>query len=152
MHLSSYLDLLRRAERSLAESYRTVSDGYPDDNDVHFATLRLAEQCTARAETLGPALSRYEPVPASGPDRMHPDPMTQTRGGPVGLLRDLQDLYQLANFIDITWVMVEQAANGAREPRLAETAQRHILETQAQLAWLRLCMKSAAPQTLLVAT
>jgi hypothetical protein len=36
----------------------------------------------------------------------------------VGLLRDLQDLYLLASFVDITWTMVKQAAAALRDQEL----------------------------------
>jgi hypothetical protein len=67
------------------------------------------------------------------------------------MLRDLQDLYQLANLVDITWTVVGQAASGARDRDLLHVVQRCAPEISAQLAWLRMRMKAAAPQTLLVA-
>lgn len=70
----------------------------------------------------------------------------------MGLLRDLQDLYQLANLIEVTWTLVGQAAYGARDPDLIDIVERCDRGTTAQLAWLRMRMRAAAPQTLLVAS
>jgi hypothetical protein len=47
-----------------------------------------------------------------------PAGLTTVRGGPVGLLRDLQDLYQLDNLVDSTWMLVGQAAHGV-EPAIS---------------------------------
>lgn len=151
MHLTTYLDFLARLERGLASSYRIVSSGYPDDNDVFHAARRFAEQCDARAESLEPVIARHGTAPEPVPDRLHAEPLTVARSGPVGLLRDLQDLYQLANLADITWTLVGQAAYGARDRQLVSITERNSPQVVAQLAWLRMRMKSAAPQTLLVA-
>ena len=47
------------------------------------------------------------------PERLHADAIEEPRSGPLGLLRDLQDLYLLASLTDVTWTMVEQAGPGA---------------------------------------
>lgn len=83
---------------------------------------------------------------------MHPSGLTSPRSGPVGLLRDLQDLYQLANLVGITWTLVGQAAYGARDRELIDIVERCDREMAAQLAWLRMRMRAAAPQALLVAS
>lgn len=152
MHLTTYLDFLAQLERNLATSCRTVSAGYPDDNDVFYATRRFAELCDARAAALGPVIDRHGAAREAPPDRLHADPISGARSGAIGLLRDLQDLYQLANLADITWTLVGQAAYGAPDVELVATVQRCTPEVVAQLDWLRTRMKSAAPQTLLVAT
>jgi hypothetical protein len=53
-----------------------------------------------------------------------------TRGGGLGLLRDLHDLYLMATECEVTGTLVAQAG---------------------QLRWLRTRMKQAAPQALVVA-
>ena len=40
------------------------------------------------------------------PERLHAEGLAQTRTGPVGLLRDLQDLYLLVSFVEMTWTVV----------------------------------------------
>lgn len=47
--------------------------------------------------------------------------------------------------------MVGQAAYGARDRELVDLVEQCGHELGAQLAWLRMRMKAAAPQTLLVA-
>jgi hypothetical protein len=75
-----------------------------------------------------------------------------TRQGGLGLLRDLHDLYLMANDVDIAWTVINQAAQGARDKELFTTVTAIDKETATQILWLRTRMKQAAPQALLVAT
>lgn len=153
MHLTTYLELLATAESTLAGSYRAVATGHRADADVHYTCGGFADQCAAHAESLRAAVARYASSGAREPEpeRLHPPGLTTARSGPVGLLRDLQDLYQLANLVEITWTLVDQAGYGARDEELIGLATRGGRELAAQLAWLRMRMRAAAPQTLLVA-
>lgn len=85
------------------------------------------------------------------PERLHADGLSETRGGPVGLLRDLQDLYLLATLVDATWTVVEQAGSALRDKELLSAVEKCQAETQQQISWLKTRMKQAAPQALLVA-
>jgi len=67
-------------------------------------------------------------------------------------LRDLQDLYMMANFCDITWTMLGQAARGVRDTELLEVVNSCEGQTSTQIKWLKTRMKQAAPQTLIVAS
>lgn len=151
MHLPTYLTLLSSAEQTLAGSYLKVAGGHADEADVHYTCEDFARQCTGHAEALAPTVSRYADRRQAEPDRLHPPGLAAARGGPIGLLRDLQDLYQLASLVEITWTLVGQAAAGARDQDLLRAVNRCAPQTTAQLAWLRTRMKAAAPQTLLVA-
>lgn len=151
MHLTTYLDLLQTGEQTLADSYRQVAKGHAAEADVQYTCLQFAANCDAHVEALSTVQPRYDGRREAEPDRLHPAGLTATRTGPVGLLRDLQDLYQLATLIECTWTMVGQAAHGARDRELIDVATRAESETTAQLAWLRTRMRAAAPQTLLVA-
>ena len=81
----------------------------------------------------------------------HP-PIKEIRDSAVGLLRDLQDLYLLAALVQTSWMVVEGAAEGARDRELTTVAHERSAQTARQLTWLRTRMKEAAPQALLVAT
>lgn len=111
MKLPLHLGKLHRAEATLARSYRQVADGHGAEPDVHFLCLTLAAQCKRQEQALQPVVDRYGEVTGDDePERLHADGLTETRSGAVGLLRDLQDLYLLANLVDITWTMIKQAA------------------------------------------
>lgn len=152
MKLSSYLGLLHKSEQTLAESYRQVAGGHGAEPDVHFLCLSLAKQCDAHEKALTPVVERYgEDDQDSEPERLHADGLSETRTGPVGLLRDLQDLYVLANLVDCTWMMVKQAAQALRDRELLDIIARCDHETEVQISWLKTRMKQAAPQALIAA-
>src|ERR671932_102450 len=57
----------------------------------------------------------------------------------------------MANFCDISWTMIGQAAQGAGDGELLETVNACEGQTAKQIKWIQTRMKQAAPQTLLVA-
>lgn len=152
MHLVTYLDLLQTSEDTLTGSYTVVSEGHADDADVHWTTARFAGDCATHAQALAPVLARLDAPQGPAPERLHPQGIAATRTGPAGLLRDLQDLYQLVSLVDITWSLIKQAAQALRDLELLQVIEDCAAQTAAQLDWLRMRMKTAAPQTLLVAT
>ena len=152
MHLPTYLTMLAAAERTLAGSHRHVAAGHAEEADVHYTCAGFARQCDAHADALGPVIDRYAGRRQPEPDRLHPPGLTAARPGAVGLLRDLQDLHQLAGLVDITWTLVGQAAAGARDRALLDTVAACHPDITTQLSWLRMRMKAAAPQTLLVSS
>lgn len=151
MLLPVYLGLLHRAEQSLAASFRQVAEGHGAEPDVFHLCHTLAQQCDAHAEALAPVVDRYGEAPEDEPARLHADALSETRSGPLGLLRDLQDLYVLASLVQVTWLMVKQAALALRDEELLGVVSKCESQTELQLAWLRTRMKQAAPQALVVA-
>lgn len=152
MNLKIYLGLLHRAEATLARSYREVADGHGAEPDVHFLCLTLARQCEEHERLLQPVVERYgEDRSDDEPERLHAEGLAETRSGPVGLLRDLQDLYLLASLVDITWTMIKQAASALRDEELLAVVAECDSETSTQLTWLQTRMKQAAPQALVAA-
>jgi len=152
MNLKIYLGMLHQAEQTLAESFRQVAEGHGAEPDVHFLCRTLADQCDRHEELLHPVVQRYgESSEDNEPERLHAEGLSTTRVGPVGLLRDLQDLYLLASLVDITWTMVKQAGSALRDKELLEVVAKCDAETATQLRWLQTRMKQAAPQALVAA-
>jgi hypothetical protein len=151
MHLGHYLRLLHVAEDNLASAFREVADRYADEADVHVLGGRLAQQCETHASRLEPFARRYSEQAPDGPERLHTELFGGARGGPLGLLRDLHDLYLTACECDIVWTLVGQGAQGARDDELLDVTRECEQETATQLLWLKTRMKQAAPQTLVVA-
>jgi hypothetical protein len=96
-------------------------------------------------------VQRYDEHREDEPERLLADELGETRSGGVGLLRDLQDLYTLASFVDITWTVVGQAGQGLRDPELLDVVAACEGETGRQLLWLKTRIKQAAPQALIAA-
>ena len=84
-------------------------------------------------------------------DRLHVPGIGEVRGGDPGLLRDLQDLYLIAAFVDTTWTVVGQVAQGLRDRELLDLVHRCQPQTQQQLRWIRSQLSSVAPQALIAA-
>lgn len=150
MMLAHYLGLLHRAQENLAACFREVAEGHREEVDVFYTCRNLARECDAHAEGLRPFVEHYGEDAPEEPDRLHSDIFQGSREGGVGLLRDLQDLYLMAAECDITWTLVGQAAQGARDHDLLALVGRCEGETAIQLKWLRTRMRQAAPQALVV--
>ena len=152
MHLAHYLGLVHRSELVLADSFREVASAHGDEPDVSVLCQKFAKQCDQHAAKLAPFVDRYGEEAPEEPERLHSDLFGGTRTGGLGLLRDLHDLYLMASEVDISWTLVGQAAQGARDKALFETVTSCEKQTTTQLQWLRTRMKQAAPQALLVAS
>jgi hypothetical protein len=151
VHLAHYLGLLHRSQLRLADAFRQVADAHSDEPDVRLLCRRQAEICDQHAARLEPFAHRYAEEAPDEPDRLHSELFREPRGGGLGLLRDLHDLYLMAAECDIAWTLVGQAARGARDRDLVAVVERCESETATQLKWLRTRMKQAAPQALVVA-
>ncbi|MFP3466999.1 hypothetical protein [Leifsonia sp. SIMBA_070] len=153
MKLPVYLTLLAESESTLADSFRKVADAHGDEPDVHFLCLTLAKQCDDHRKKLDPVIDRYGGSTTDDePERLQADAIEEARSGPLGLLRDLQDLYLLASLTDVTWTMVKQAAQALRDADLLTIIAGCEHETSVQLRWLMTRMKQSAPQALIAAS
>jgi len=151
MHLAHYLGLVHRSQLELADAFREVGKAHSDESDVFHITQRLARQCDDHAEKLQRFVERYGEEAPEEPERLHSDLFGGTRAGPLGLLRDLHDLYLMAAEVDMAWTLVAQAAQAVRDGELLSMVQESEQETATQMDWLRTRMKQAAPQALVVA-
>ena len=85
------------------------------------------------------------------PERLHAEAIEEPRSGPLGVLRDLQDLYLLASLTDVTWTVVQQCAQALVDEHLLGVVEDCQKETSVQLRRLITRMKQAAPQALIAA-
>ena len=150
MHLAHYLGLLHRSQTELASAFREVGRHHQDEPDVFHVCERLAAQCDAHAGRLRPFVERYSEESPDEPERLHSTLFSGSRTGGLGLLRDLHDLYLMAAECDISWTLIGQAAQGARDRELLAAVSACESETATQMLWLRTRMKQAAPQALVV--
>jgi len=151
--LPIYVALVDRAEENLADSFRVVAQAQASHPDVYFTCQTLATMSDTHRDQLRPAVDRYgEQSEGAGPEpeRLHAKALESARTGPVGLLRDLQDLHLLATLVLTSWTVIQQAARGLRDDELLRVATTSSDETSRQLAWLTTRMKSVAPQALIV--
>jgi hypothetical protein len=151
VQLAHYLGLLHKSEAELADAFRELGAGHAEEADVHQICKKLAAECDRHSEELQPFADRYGEDAPTEPERLHSELFEGTRKGPLGLLRDLHDLYLLASECDLAWAMIGQAAQGARDRELLEVVNGCEGETATQLQWIKTRMKQAAPQVLVVA-
>jgi hypothetical protein len=147
--LALYVGLLHRSETTLAEALRTVAEGHAADADVFYICDLLASWSDEHVSHLESMIEKYGEQQPDEPDRLYAEGIPEVRSGPVGLLRDLQDLVLLAELVATSWTVVGQAAQGNRDADLKELADSCSASTARQLAWLRHRMKQVAPQALL---
>ncbi|MFK4837226.1 hypothetical protein ACI3KY_15990 [Microbacterium sp. ZW T2_14] len=149
MRLPIYLSLLGHAETTLAEAYLDVAEAHGHEPDIHFLCLTFARQCVDHAQQLVPIVHRLGAAPVDDePERLHARGLGDTRSGPLGMLRDLHDVYVLAGFVDMTWTIVGQSAHAVRDSELIGVVDACEKQTAAQLVWLQTRMKQSAPQVL----
>ena len=149
-HLALYVGLLHRSETTLARALRMVGDGHAADQDVYYICHLLASWSDEHVERLRPLIDKYGEQEADEPDRLFADELPEVRSGPIGLLRDLQDLVLLGTLVSTSWTVVGQAAQGNRDGDLKEAADACSTGTTRQLAWLNHRIKQVAPQALLL--
>ena len=151
-HLATYVALIDASETTLAESFDIVGQGHANHPDVLFTCQALAKMSRDHVARLQPVAARYGEVSdVKEPQRLHAAGVGEVRNGPVGLLRDLQDLHMLATLVDSTWTVIGQGAQGLRDEELLAIEKDARKSTARQLAWLVTRMKAAAPQALIVA-
>ncbi|PKI93142.1 hypothetical protein CW368_02350 [Actinomycetales bacterium SN12] len=151
MKFPVYLGMLRRAEAVLASSFRTVADAHGDEPDIFVLCHTLADQCDEHERLLRPVIDRYGEQPDDEPERLHAAEMSESREGPLGMLRDLQDLYLMASMVEMTYTLVRQAALALRDEELLGIIETCSHQTSVQIAWLSTRAKQAAPQALIAA-
>lgn len=152
--LAVYVGLVDHAEKTLAESFRVVADAQAEHPEIYFLCRTLAEMSEENSSRLAPVAGRYGEEAgdeAAEPERLHAAGLAEARTGPLGLIRDLQDLHVLATLVQTSWTVVLQAAQGLRDHELLDIAQCASGATSRQLAALNTHLKSATPQALIVA-
>jgi hypothetical protein len=150
-HLSTYVGLADHSEQTLADSFRAVAEGHAAEADIFHTCHLLAQWSDTHRQRLAPVVERYgEDNSVTEPERLRASGLAEVRSGPVGLLRDLQDLHVLASLVQTTWTVVAQGAQGLRDRDLLEIATSANAETSRQLTWLNTRMKAAAPQAVIV--
>lgn len=151
MHVGNYLELLHKSENDLAKAYHMVAKHHGDEPDV-FALCKLQASWSEQiVEALLPFVTKYKEEKNREPDRMMNALFDQPRMGSLALLRDLHDLWLMANEAQLCCIILRQAADGLRDKELTMLCNRIEHTSKRQTSWLLTRMKAAAPQTLIVA-
>jgi hypothetical protein len=148
MHLASYLGMLWDSEESLANAAQLVGAHHGDEPEIEHLCEVLGDQSARHMRALDPVVERYGGHDDPEPGRLQAAEFRGAREGSLGLLRDLQDLYVLASFVDVTWTVVGEAAEALHDHNLVTVVRTCETETAQQLDRLRTRLKEAAPRAL----
>jgi hypothetical protein len=156
------LGQLHHAETDLAAEYRAVAERQAAEHDLYYLGHTLATQCDQHAEAVRTIAQRFgkdlsEPT---NPEALH-NVMAGIRRktshllGPrpeagLLLLRDLRQLYLLAEEANIHWLALGQVAQALPDHDLLDQVSALHKQALTQIKWLKTRIKETCPQVLLV--
>lgn len=151
MYIGKYIHLVHRTEVDLAEALRQVSKAHSDEVDIEQICELLASWSEELAVKLEPVARRHKQESDNEPDRLTKTLMKETRTGNMALLRDLHDLYLIVSEVLVCCTILKQGGTALKDKELVLACEEIERQTTRQASWLMTRMKSAAPQTLIVA-
>src|SRR5205823_5474092 len=95
-------------------------------------------------------MKQYGQEPNPAPEQLRGALFHGLRIGPLGLLRDMQDLLTLANSVRTNWTIVHQAAIQLKDKALEESASSLGDQTNRQIDWLCTRVKTISPEAVTV--
>ena len=154
-HVASYIILVHDAEQRLAESLDVIGAAHAAEAEILHGTATIADLSRQNVDALDPLREQYQQRRDEHADHEPTDffaePLVEARHGPIGLLRDLQDLLTLTAFVSSTWTVVAQGAKAMKDEPLKNVCEQALQHNEQQSRWLRTQIKNAAPQALLLA-
>jgi ferritin-like metal-binding protein YciE len=151
MHIGNYLALIHSSEQQLAKAFDTIAAHHGDEPDILQTCQLLACWSRQHLELLEPIVDGYSEDKSDEPERLSKTLFDEPRSGSLALLRDLHDLWLLAQEVQLCWTVLIQAAQALRDGELLATCQQCSQDTKRQISWLMTRIKQAAPQALVVA-
>jgi hypothetical protein len=159
MKLGMAIDDVQDAEMELAKQLVTLADRHLSDADVYQLGLARARVCAQHVWRLHPFVEQYDAHAVDVEDATTPgflDTLRKASAAVMGhapvsglvLVRDLRDTYVLAHRAEIAWIILQQAARGARDANLLEVVGTCQGEAEQTWKWLRTHIKVSAPEAL----
>jgi hypothetical protein len=152
MHVGNYLGLLHASEQQLVKALLMVAAHHGDEPDIYQTCQLLTSWSQEAIASLKPLMERYSEDKNSEPERLTQVLFAEPRTGSLALLRDLHDLWLLANEVQLCLGVLDQAAKALCDLELEEFCQQFTVQTKRQVTWLHSRIQQAAPQALVVAT
>jgi ferredoxin-nitrate reductase len=149
-HLEDYLGLLESNERELAAAFQEVAARHEEQSDVRVMTRKMSQWCKANVERLAPLAERYGSRRGREPRRLRKALFEAGRVGGFGVLRDLHDLWILAQESHLVVTVLRQAGKALRDENLLSVVGEVAGKNERQSAWLLTRIKQTAPQALVV--
>jgi hypothetical protein len=152
MHVGNYLGLLHASEQQLVDALLTVAEHHGDEPDIYQTCQLVSSWSQAAIAALKPLIDRYAEEKNEEPERLSQVLFTGPRTGGLALVRDLHDLWLLANEVQLCLGVLAQAAKALRDSELEAFCDRFSQQTKRQITWLHSRIQQAAPQALIVAS
>lgn len=151
MQLGNYLGLVESSEKQLSEAFEKVARHHRAEPDIEQMCIKLAGWSLRHAGQMQPYLVRYSAEDSPEPNEMQKILFSQPRTGSLALVRDLHDLWLLANEVELCWEIIGNAALALHDKEMEAACTEFQAETKRQIAWLLGRIKQSAPQALVVA-
>ena len=159
MKVDKAISDVHEAESELARELRKVGERHAADNDLYHLGHTLARQCEDHLQRLTPFAEQYGAGSTDTDVAESPDLLETLRRKAAQLtgrselsgmllLRDLRNLYLVAQEAEIAWVILAQTAQAVRDRDLLQVASLCHEEAEARGKWLRTRIKESAPQVL----
>jgi anaerobic selenocysteine-containing dehydrogenase len=150
VHLADYIGLLLASEERLAHGWEALRGSHPTTPDIGMQGALFIGWSRENAAALRPHVKIYGARQGSEPEALGGTPPPRRAQNPLGLLRDLTDLWLMVNE---SAALVAALLQGARA-RLDRDLERDLSaiegRNERQRAWLLGRIRQAAPQTLAV--
>lgn len=148
--IDHYVGLLDATERQLGEALKAVAEHHPLESEIKAACEKFATWTTAHVESLKPVAARFKAQDDSEPKRLRAAMFQGPRIGGLGLMRDVHDLWLLAQDAWIGWLALEQVAKALEDKTLAEISDKNGGEAGLIAAWCQTQFKAHIAQALLM--
>ena len=149
MRISNYINYLQHPEIDLSIAFKPVSKHHVPEPDVHEMCKLLASWSIGHAANLATMVNRYGEADEKEPDRMSYS-VLKLRTGSLALLRDLHDLWLMANDVKLGWIILHQCSKALRDEKLKLFCEQSGAETKRQIEWLMTKIKHSTSQILTV--
>src|SRR3954453_24185035 len=158
MKLGLAIEELHRSENHLAQALLGMSDRHKADHEVFYIARDIARWSQRHVTELAHLGVGYgldlDPEPDGEPGVL--EKIQQATSDLLGrrpepgllLLADLRHIHREAAGVSLDWELLAQAAQGARQQKLLELAQRCHPDTLRQMRWANAKPKESATQAL----
>ena len=155
------LEDLHDAETELAHEYRIVAERQAAEQDVYYLCHTLAKQSEEHGEQLRAIAERFDKDLSEPHSNRLANVMAGVRHkssellgrrpeSGLLLLRDLRQLFLMAQEVNVHWLVLGQVAQAVRDQDLLDQVSDLHKQTLTQIKWLKTRIKESSPQVLVV--
>src|SRR4051812_48144104 len=118
MHVGNYIGLVHDSEKDLADAFKAVSKHHMVEPDVFQMCSKLAAWSENHRVNIQKFVDKYSENKSREPDKLKKTLFDKPRSGGLGLVRDLHDLWLLANEVHLCWAVLLQAARSLKDSEM----------------------------------